>query len=49
MNNTRERPMSRLAIATVLKRELIANASDTAVIDVSMSVRRKVKNLPTSG
>lgn len=40
--------MSRFAIATVLKRELIANASDTDVIDVSVSVRRKIKNLPGS-
>ena len=48
MNITKESEISRLATATTLKREPIANAKDAAVTEVSNKVKTKIKNLAGS-
>ena len=48
MNKTNERAMRRLATAATLRRELIANAKDAAVIEVRVKVKRNMKKLAGS-
>ena len=48
INSTNDRAITKLAIATTLSRELTANAWKVAVMEASVSVKRKMKNLETS-